>query len=273
MKYTPVLFLLIAIMAFISPPSANFSGKEFRKNYARVKEHLYVGRYEVANADYRDFLSELLEDRQIDIYRVFLPDTNCWRSETNYNEPYVAYYFRDPNFNEYPVVGVSYDAAKAYCAWLTKKYNEYPKRKFKQVIFRLLTKDEWIFAANKGDSSKVYTWGTGFMQNNRKKYLCNFKYTRFVYDSLTKKYNEFPDTVMAFHHGTIIPGPVNSFYPNSFGIYNMCGNVAEMTEEKGIARGGGYDDPSYKVRISSEKNYTKPASDIGFRVAMQVIEE
>jgi hypothetical protein len=53
----------------------------------------------------------------------------------------------------------------------------------------------------------------------------------------------------------------------------MCGNVAEMIEEKGIAKGGSYNDPSYKVTISSEVKFTKPQADIGFRVAMKIIEE
>jgi formylglycine-generating enzyme required for sulfatase activity len=91
------------------------------------------------------------------------------------------------------------------------------------VVFKLPSKEEWIFAANKGDTSKMYTWGTGFMQNNRKQYLCNFKHTNFVYDSATQKYNEIKD-----EQENIILSPINAFYPNSFGLYNMCGNVAEM---------------------------------------------
>jgi hypothetical protein len=39
-----------------------------------------------------------------------------------------------------------------------------------------------------------------------------------------------------------------------YGMYNMCGNVAEMIEEKGIAKGGSFIDPAYKVRIASEKH-------------------
>lgn len=46
----------------------------------------------------------------------------------------------------------------------------------------------------------------------------------------------------------------------------MSGNVAEMVEEKGIALGGSYADPSYDVRIQSEQQYTAPSQKIGFRV-------
>jgi formylglycine-generating enzyme required for sulfatase activity len=136
------------------------------------------------------------------------------------------------------------------------------------VLFKLPSKEEWIFAANKGDTSKMYTWGTGFMQNNRKQYLCNFKHTRFVFDSSTHKLNEFND-----EQQTIILSPINAFYPNSFGLYNMCGNVAEMMEEQGIAKGGSFQEPAYQVRISSEKSYAKPQADIGFRVVMKVMED
>ena len=66
---------------------------------------------------------------------------------------------------------------------------------------------------------------------------------------------------------------VKSYYPNSFGLYNMCGNVAEMISEKGIAKGGSYLESAYNVRIASEKIYTQPQADIGFRVAMKIIEK
>ena len=111
------------------------------------------------------------------------------------------------------------------------------------------------------------------MQNNRKQYLCNYKHTSFIFDSLTKKYNEIPEINQAsLSSKTNITVSINSYYPNSLGLYNMCGNVAEMIEERGIAKGGGFDDPAYKVRIASEKLYTYPQADIGYRVAMKIIE-
>ena len=71
----------------------------------------------------------------------------------------------------------------------------------------------------------------------------------------------------------MITTTINSFNPSSLGLYNMCGNVAEMIEEKGVAKGGSFNDDAYKVRIASEKLYTKPQADIGFRVAMKIIED
>ena len=273
MKNILLLISLVAFSAFILNDEPGFDMGHIKKNFVKVKKNFYVSRYEVTNQDYRSFLYDVQVTVKGNLYQEFLPDTTCWLSKSGNNQPYLTYYFRYPSYNEYPVVGISYNQAKAYCGWLTNKYNADPKRKFKQVNFRLLYRAEWIAAAQGGDSTKVYTWGSGFIKNNRNQYLCNFKKTDFKYDSVTKKYIEIADSVKALNDRNSIAGKVNSFYPNSFGLYNFCGNVAEMIQEKGIAKGGGYNDPAYEVRISSEKTYTKPQADIGFRVAMQVVEE
>ena len=55
-------------------------------------------------------------------------------------------------------------------------------------------------------------------------------------------------------------------YPNEFGLYNVCGNVAEMVDERGIAYGGSFLDPGYDIRIDSETHYDAPSPKVGFRV-------
>lgn len=241
------------------------------KQFVQVKDDLWVSKYEVSNADYRKFIIDVSNSNEALPVLTVLPDTLVWRNDLENTEPFVQYYFRNNSYDNYPVVGVQYEAAKAYCKWLTDQYNQHHHKKLKKVLFKLLSKDEWVFAANKGDTSKVYTWGSGFLQNNRKQYLCNFTHTVFKLDSITKKYIESPDPNAI--RGTTITAPINSFYPNSFGIYNMCGNVAEMIEEKGIAKGGSFLDPGYHVRIASEKKYSKPQADIGFRIAIKIIEQ
>ena len=266
---------LMLTLASLQLQSQNiFTGIDFKKTHVKVKPDLLVGRYEVSNLDYRNFLTDLANNKQEKLYAEYLPGTLVWRDTQTYNEPFVQFYFREPAYNNYPVVGVSYEAANEYCNWLTNQYNQNPKRKYKSVRFKLPTKEEWIFAAQAGDTGKAYTWGSGFMQNNRKQYLCNFKHTNFVYDSVSKKYTEIPvvDKKNPSTEATITSS-VQSYYPNSFGIYNMCGNVAEMVAEKGIVKGGSFNDPAYKVRILSENVYTKQQADIGFRVAVKIIEE
>ena len=60
--------------------------------------------------------------------------------------------------------------------------------------------------------------------------------------------------------------PVKTYYRNAYGLYNMCGNAAEMVAERGIAFGGSFLDPGYDIRIDSETRYNAPSPKVGFRV-------
>ena len=55
-------------------------------------------------------------------------------------------YFWHDAYNDYPVVGVTWHQAKAFCEWRTKTKNNYQKTKKKKSLvpeFRLPTDAEW----------------------------------------------------------------------------------------------------------------------------------
>lgn len=86
----------------------------------------YMDETEVSNVDWLEYLywlnQNFPDDREL--YYNALPDTLVWRNPLSYNEPYVDNYLRHPAYQDYPVVGVTWEQANDYCVWRTDRVNE-----------------------------------------------------------------------------------------------------------------------------------------------------
>ncbi len=222
-----------------------------------IKDSIYMDMCEIRNLDYLEYTLWVKKYDSIN-YDQVLPDTTVWRHKLSYNEPYVQYYFRHPGYRKYPVVGVSYEQVEAYCKWRTERVKEFaklisPKSKcassYKNYnyYYRLPTKEEWEYAANAGNGTN---YGFEKLQTKENVSIFNVK-ERFMlgyYDI------DADVTVPVFHKN-----------PNSFALYNTIGNVAEMTMEKGISKGGGWINSIADCEISDSIKYESPSSWLGFR--------
>lgn len=256
---------------------ATIESKTWAKAWGKVQEGMWMQKTEVSNAEFRLFLNELKEKGRMDEWKAFYPDTTGWVKGGNATQPFVEYYFNHPAYNNYPVVNITYDAAMAYCSWLTNQYASNKKQPFGKVTFRLPSQQEWVKAASSGkEDGRRYPWNGLYLRNNRGEYLCNFH--RIGDESITRMAGNQPFNVVnngssnisgSLNDKVFITAPINSYFPNDIGLYNVCGNVAEMLAEKGVAAGGSYEDTGYDIRIQSTKPYSGSARDIGFRVLMQ----
>ena len=276
------LFIVIAIsIVFIAAKKykqKEFTLKKFENSLSKIDSNLYASKYETTNFLYRTFLNDLKKQGKTEKLKVAQIDSVNWRTQLAYNEPYVEFYHNHPAYNEYPVVNISYEGAILFCEWLSEKYNNYPKRKFNKVKFRLPTQAEWEKAARGNLTGTIYPWSGYSLSNYKKEPMCNFGgggAECIHYDKEKKQYVVITDGTAGssmYSDYSDITGPVNSYKQNDFDMYNISGNVKEMVQKKGISRGGGWRSPGYDVRIASVDTYEKSADDLGFRYFMEVIE-
>ncbi|BDU24923.1 MULTISPECIES: gliding motility lipoprotein GldK [unclassified Flavobacterium] len=220
--------------------------------------------------------SDFVKTEQVNVY----PDTAVWIKDFaySYNEPMHNDYFWHKAYGEYPVVGVTWKQAKAFCAWRTLNKNSYikSKKKGRDLVnaFRLPTEAEWEYAARGGLESATYPWGGPYTKSDRGCFLANFKPSRGDYAADEALY-----TVEA-----------KSYDVNGYGLYNMAGNVSEWTDsaynpnayeyvstmnpnvidgknQRKVVRGGSWKDVAYFLQVSTrDHEYADSArSYIGFR--------
>ena len=130
---------------------------------------------------YRD-RSVYVRNEVINVY----PDTLCWIHDYAYsfNDPSTEKYFWHPAYDNYPVVGVSWKQANAFCIWRTQFKNSSLNGKKGETFisdFRLPTEGEWEWAARGGYDANPYPWGGPYTRNDKGCFLANFKPMRGDY--------------------------------------------------------------------------------------------
>lgn len=171
------------------------------------------------------------------------PDTLAWIHDYSYsfNDPLTEKYFWHPAYDHYPVVGVNWLQARAFCVWRTEKLNAYllsRKGEVSLAEFRLPTEAEWEWAASGGNHLNPYPWGGPYTRNDQGCFLANFKPMRGNYIA----------------DGGLRTVIVGHYPPNDFGLYDMAGNVAEWTNSA-------FDPASYNLTWDMNPNYTYNANE------------
>lgn len=160
-------------------------------------------------------LSTLFDFYHTHIVNIY-PDTTCWVNDFNnaYNEPYMRMYFSHSGYNDYPVVGVTWEQATAFCYWRTEFFKMGQGGKTREIErYRLPTEGEWEFAAREGKTANKYPWDTDNTQTDDGCFMANFK----------------PGNGDYTQDGNLITSRVGTYTPNRFGLYDMAGNVSEWT--------------------------------------------
>lgn len=266
----------------------------------------YMDETEITNNEYRQFMEFLLkpnlypeweethawldstvklEGDQYVMDEIY-PDTTVWMNDFShhYGDPMMEYYYFHTAFDDYPVVGVDWYAARIFCDWRTKYMNEYRTKisgynLFANPNFRLPSEAEWEYAGRGGRDMVKYPWGGPYLRNAKGCMLANLKPGRGNY----------------YDDGFMYTAPVGSYFANDFGLYDMSGNVSEWCEDdyyegymptvwdlnpkyvdsegkekRKVIRGGSWKDIPFYLQLGS-RNYEyadSATSYVGFRCVM-----
>ncbi|MCD4698243.1 MAG: SUMF1/EgtB/PvdO family nonheme iron enzyme [Bacteroidales bacterium] len=187
-----------------------------------------------------------LQDRSVYVRKEVVniyPDTLVWLYDYSYsfNEPLTQKYFYHPAYDNYPVVGVNWKQAKAFCVWRTQIKNSFLSRKggtSNVHDYRLPTEAEWEWASRGGHDFNPYPWGGPYTRNDKGCFLGNYKPLRGNYTD----------------DGGATPIIVAHYPANDWGLFDMAGNVAEWTSDA-------FDESSYNFTWDLNPHYQYNADE------------
>jgi formylglycine-generating enzyme required for sulfatase activity len=194
-----------------------------------------MGRYEVRNCDFKRFKAD--------------------HNSGNYKD-------KPLGGDRQPVVHVSWDDAKAFCAWLTQ--TEQAERVIsKDQSYRLPTEKEWELAAGKAG----YPFG--------KKWPPSGKAGNYADETAKRDLGE-TSIIDGYDDGCAVAAEQGAFDRNKSGFYDMGGNVAEwckdwfdQKQKSHVIRGGSWKTAkAEEAETSARRVQDGESEDVGFRIVL-----
>ena len=227
-----------------------------RPTHSVTLSDYYIGKLEVTVAQFREFINETNYRTDADKDGgSYIWNGSSWEKRNGVNWKCDASgKMRGSWEDNYPVIYVSWNDAKAYCEWLSRKTGQ---------SFRLPTEAEWEYAARGGNKSRGYKYSGSDSIDDVAWYTSN---------SGSKTHQ------------------VGTKSPNELGVYDMSGNVWEWCQDwygdyssgsqynptgpssgsYRVFRGGSWNHNAEYCRVSIRNGYAPDDrySSYGFRVVL-----
>ena len=253
---------------------------------------LYIGKYEVTNAQVVEVFNWALQQGKITISSTTLQNAEGDQQELldlDANKCQISYdgtqLYVENNYDDYPVIEISWYGAAAFCNYLSEREGLTPVYNLSDWSadwnangYRLPTEAEWEYASRGGAFSQGYRYSGSNIADE----------VAWYWDNSYADGNSNLQTYNGIVQGTL---PVGTKKCNELGIYDMSGNVWEWCWDwysdsyynispndnpKGpdsglyrVMRGGGWASNTWGIQVSARQK-TKPSDsffDLGFRVS------
>lgn len=194
------------------------------------KDNLYIDAAEVDVAQWNAFVTQIGKEQGEQAALAYQPDTILLRNW--------KFYLTDKRYQNLPIVSITYEQAVEFCVWRSLVVTQLLKQQnpnARGVTYRLPTPEEW---------QSIARWaleGKDFMM-------------------------QVPTLAV---QGNIPLLATNKKAICLKGICYLFGNVAEMTAEKGVAKGGSWNHGPSLAGPSSQQTYNRPSTWLGFRCVAQ----
>ncbi|MEM6879368.1 MAG: SUMF1/EgtB/PvdO family nonheme iron enzyme [Bacteroidota bacterium] len=278
-------FLILFVFACQSPkPTIDMDGEQVQvsnpPNMIQLDGNLFMDKTEISNLDWREYeywIKSVFGEGS-EAHLNMLPDTTVWRkSDGEQIEAIVKHYYRNPVYDGYPVVGVSFEQVKRYAAWRSSRVVEV------MLIQQELMKEQAPLTEDGYFDLDLWLSGDRVYQIDASAAVLipRFDLPKLADLERARQEMHFADgenTPENSEHFVLYnqsyPGcddcenfPVQTYtHTKMFPIQHLIGNVAEMTDQPGIATGGSWKHTLEESLPGQEITYEEPAPWLGFRL-------
>ena len=211
-------------------------GRSIPQHRVTIGRRLAIGKYAVTRGEFSAFAADTgyqTSDKCLVIAQSAGASGVGLKEQSGYS-------WRNPGFSQtdrHPVVCVSWDDAKAYVAWLSRKTAH---------SYRLPSEAEWEYAARAGSQAARF-WGDDREQ------LCVYANTADL--TFASAHKLVKDRMTQCSDGHTYTSPVGEFRPNAFGLHDMLGNVWQWVEDcwNGTYQGAPTDGSAWATGVCDQR--------------------
>ena len=243
----------------------------------------------ITNLEYKTFLADLLAQNKNEDYLTCKVLNENWKEQGFTN--LANAYFQNEKYNDFPVVNISYEAAKLFCKWLEDEIKIYTKQnglKANALKIRLPYDEEWIFAAREGYAKIAFEKGYNTIYDETSR-LVSKSFTNRV--ELVKKRVKRLDTLYSIfttnRYGWSEKQTLNFFelgfnyyktvtndtiYIDRMKVLGKIGHVSEMVPQKNTDRiwlsGLSWKNKEDYQKLEQDFNTNTCSPFVGFRIVV-----